>query len=339
MYVHYPLRLWRQAAKAAPGAIFVVTSNTFFAPVLVKFAGRKNKVRVVHLLYDLFPDALEVAGKIPVGGFVSRMLGDVTHLNQAGSVAVVYLGDVLRAHAERRWGKPWLGRRIDVAVDSRRFPEAPKPLVLNAPIEFHYGGQLGYMHDAESLIAGIRLACAHKDCHAKFSFRISGARSGFLKSQLGGLNVDIGGTIPSVEWLAFARSRHVGLVSLSPGGATVCLPSKTYAMMAAGMAILAICPAWSDLANLITENGAGWVVNNSVFDTWEQVEAAALHDRFKRRPVADVADDFAAAAEKIEREPDELERTRRRAWRAATEKYGFGATQARWDRLFEELPL
>ena len=67
----------------------------------------------------------------------------------------------------------------------------------------------------------------------------------------------------SKEWRSYIKDFDIGIVSLNPGGATVCLPSKTYAMMAGGLAILAIAPEWSDLARLITKNKAGWVFDNS----------------------------------------------------------------------------
>ena len=39
------------------------------------------------------------------------------------------------------------------------------------------------------------------------------------------------------------------------------MPSKTYSALAAGQAILAICPSDSDLANLVRDENCGWVVS------------------------------------------------------------------------------
>ena len=67
----------------------------------------------------------------------------------------------------------------------------------------------------------------------------------------------------SNAWRSYIKNFDIGIVTLTPGGASVCLPSKTYAMMAGGLAILAITPEWSDLAQLIKNNQAGWVFDNS----------------------------------------------------------------------------
>jgi hypothetical protein len=132
-------------------------------------------------------------------------------------------------------------------------------------LSIHYGGQFGHMHDADSVIESIHYALSQPDISEKvrFSFRVGGAQAARIEEAFRDVPVDVLPPLPSNEWRREIRQHHVGLVSLSPGGATVCLPSKSYSMMAGGLPILAICPEWSDLADMLSDTDAGWVIPNS----------------------------------------------------------------------------
>ena len=101
---------------------------------------------------------------------------------------------------------------------------------------------------------------------------------------MSGTDVKIRTAIDSEIWRKDIRNFHVGLVSLSPGGASVCLPSKTYSMMAGGLSIIGICPEWSDLANLIKEMDAGWVVNNSIYSSTSQLKSGEKKRALRAQP-------------------------------------------------------
>src|ERR1043166_6691040 len=49
MYVYYPFKVFLQALKAHPSTIFVVTSNTFFTPLIVAIVGSLKKFKTIHL--------------------------------------------------------------------------------------------------------------------------------------------------------------------------------------------------------------------------------------------------------------------------------------------------
>ena len=61
MYCLYPVYLALQVLIAPRKALFVVTSNTFYAPVIAAAICKLCGKRSVHLLWDLFPDVLELA--------------------------------------------------------------------------------------------------------------------------------------------------------------------------------------------------------------------------------------------------------------------------------------
>ncbi len=317
MYLVYPLRLIGKAMFASSRVTFVITSNTFYAPLLVALVGLVKRFKTVHLLYDLYPDAIEVSSNLPETSLVSRVLGSVTRWTQRLCNGSVYLGDFLRAHAERRWGRCQAGCTIHIGANPELF-RLPHMLPSVGPIWLHYGGQIGLMHDADALIACVKAIQDQNIPNIRFSFLVSGAHAKRLKNELGSFSVDIGDAIPSEEWRQRIRSFHVGLVSLSPGGATVCLPSKTYAMMAGGLAIIAICPRWSDLATLVLEHEAGWVINNSPYrETSDLASPDYLRRARAKRPDAQIAQEFVQLIREVLSERHDLERKRQNALRAA----------------------
>ncbi|MHC1767831.1 MAG: hypothetical protein AB9869_26760 [Verrucomicrobiia bacterium] len=338
MYVSYPTRLCVEAVRSAPDRIFVVTSNTFFAPLLVGLIGKVRRFTTVHLLYDLFPDALEVSGAVRPSGILSRLIGWMTRMTQRICHGSVYLGELLARHAQRRWGPSRNDRSIDIGADDALFVQH-QPDRSDGDVICHYGGQLGHMHDAEALVASIQQVCRPESLCAegcRFHFNVSGAQSRYVHESLSGPRVTIEDAVAGHVWREKIRAFQIGLVTLSPGGATVCLPSKTYSMMAGGLAILAICPEWSDLAHLIAENDAGWVVNNSPFKTRAELNGVDYSVRVRqRRPTAAIAEDFERILAHVLSHRDELGRKRTNAWRCIPGRYGLTVIAGAWREYLE----
>lgn len=221
MYLFYPILLIFKAIVCKNNSIFVVTSNTFFAPILVKIFTFYKKVKVIHLLYDLYPDAIEMADVIKFDSIWSKFIGLVTHLNQSKCDATVYLGDFLATHAQKRWGVSRISKRIDISTDLTLYDNDDTFIEHgseNEKVVIHYGGQLGYLHDAESIIECVRKV-GQTDLKDKieFVFYVSGAQSDLLRKSLDYKNVKVRSSIDSRIWRNDIRNFHIGLVSLSPG--------------------------------------------------------------------------------------------------------------------------
>jgi hypothetical protein len=267
MYLLYPLYIAYKGLRSSNKSIFIITSNTFYAPFLMKVVTQFKKGKVIHLLYDLFPDAMEVAGSIEVNSFKSKLIGLITKKNQKKCDSVVYLGGFLKKHAENRWGKAKESAIIDISADLSLYKSNFNKNLNNKKLIIHYGGQLGYLHDASSIIDVVKFIYSSDIAHlVEFNFYISGAHAQLIKTGLQDYPVKIISAVSSDQWRKDINNFDIGLVSLSPGGASVCLPSKTYGMMAGGMAIIGICPQWSDLATLIDTFNSGWIINNSLYE-------------------------------------------------------------------------
>ena len=339
MYVFYPILLLLKGVTCAPSSVFVVSSNTFYAPYLVRNLLRYRGIRVVHMLYDLYPDALEIAGGLSCHSFISKSIGLIAKSNQLGCDATVYLGNYLKLHAESRWGPALRSDVIDISTDLSLYPSTYNPLPITGPIIIHYGGQLGHLHDAQSIITCVRRIHHMKlGDSVKFIFYTSGAQADTLRKSLARYSIEIVSTAPSSQWRLDIQRFHIGLVSLSPGGATVCLPSKTYALMAGGLAILSIAPAWSDLATLVSSLDAGWIVNNSLYHSTPNMSDPFYLDHVRKMaPQDQIAEQFCQTIRSILNNRSLLEEKRRNAFFGVRLRYGIESLSRKWGMLLNDL--
>ena len=264
MYIFYPIYIFLLGLISCKSSIFIVSSNTFFAPFLMNIISKFKGNKIIHMLYDLYPDAIEASGLINPNSFLSKNIGRITSYSLKKCSGTVFLGDYLRSHAELRWGKCKQSEVIDISTDLTLFDDKITLHSSNEKIKLHYGGQLGNLHDANSLVSLVKsIYLSDLSKNVEFNFTISGSKAEFLRKALRNYPIQVSPTMKSHAWRSYIKNFDIGIVTLSPGGASVCLPSKTYAMMAGGLAILAITPEWSDLAQLIKNNQAGWVFDNS----------------------------------------------------------------------------
>jgi glycosyltransferase involved in cell wall biosynthesis len=161
-----------------------------------------------------------------------------------------------------------------------------------------YSGNMGVSHDMKSILAAARIMRNRKDIH--FMIIGAGAQFGWIQSSVaneGDPNVTVLPLQP-FEMLPWSLATgDIALVCMERGLEGICMPSKTYASLAAGSAIVGICANESDLTALIEECDCG-----------KQVEP--------QNPQA-IVNALVAMAES----PSELARMRANARRAAEEKF------------------
>ena len=105
----------------------------------------------------------------------------------------------------------------------------------------------------------------------------------------------------------------IALVTMKRGAEGIVMPSKTYSAMAAGQAILAVCPRESDLADTVTKHDCGWVIEPG-----------------------DV-DGLRALLEALPLQQAEVLRKRRNSWQAAQECYDQRVLAKRWREVLRGL--
>lgn len=278
LYIAYPCKLFgRILLKTPRGSRVVVTSNTFYAPLVAWLAGRLKGVKVVHLLFDTYPDALIEAGKLTRQSWTARGIAWVTRRTLRCCDGNVFIGHKLREYAEQEYGQARRAQVISLAVQEESSDlrgrqedasggEAERVTLL-------YCGNLGHLHDVETLPRALEQLDTEIRARLYIRFHASGGRcaEGYrlletVAQQYPELQVTLGGGLGQAEWEQVMRQADVGIATMRPGAEKVLFPSKTFSAMAMGQAILAICPKLSDLADLVSDSQGGWVVEPGAVD-------------------------------------------------------------------------
>ena len=312
MYPGHAWACWRGSRRRlAKSTMRVVTTNPFFAPALVARATRGHGA-TINLLYDLFPEALVQTGKIARGSWMERRCAAVTRYALRECAATVFLGERLRAYAEAVYGPARLAAVIPVGADGRPFKHhAPQQPKNSAPPHVLYCGQMGRMHETDTLAAAWS---AMNAIPLAWTFHASGEGYRRLRgTPHAPVGVTWGTSLAETGWQQAMRQAQIALITIAPGAERVVMPSKTYSAMVAGQAILAICPRASDLADLIVKHDCGWVV--------EPGDVAGLN-RVLSRVVA---------------QPDEVWTRRQNAFVAGHRYYDMTPVSKLWISLFETL--
>jgi glycosyltransferase involved in cell wall biosynthesis len=276
----FPLtvRLGRSSAEQ----IVVATTNPFWLPSVLAL---RRVHPLVVLVYDVYPDALDARWDVP--GWIRRVVMSVVGFGLRRSDAVVTLGEgVARVLTERhRLNMPVVV--IPTGADPARFVgrsvtdlSCPDP---GERILVSYVGNTGSVHDGRT--AGLALAEVlrrHDDVRAIVATR--GDRADEFTDPLRDVDgVTISSDLDDAAYCATLARTDIALVTLGTRAGIASVPSKVYAALAAGCAILAIAPADSDLAALVTASGAGIVVDpGDVAAAIEALEALA-GDAARRR--------------------------------------------------------
>jgi hypothetical protein len=340
MFVVYPINLTYRILKSKPGDTFVVSSNCFFAPLIGLLVSRLKGAKTIFLLYDLYPEALVAANIVLEYGVVYKLLGRIISYTIKKSHGVVYLGAVLRSYTERTWGSNTNSICIDVG-NGDFYNSVSKKSNSDETIWVRYGGQLGELHAAETVGVSLKKYlsdCAINKCAGKIRFDFFSAGVGFRYLKKTVLSNQVAFNEPIVlNWQIDSTRYQCGLVTLSPEGAFICLPSKIYGILASGQAVISICPVWSDLAGIIIDNKCGWVINNTNLRKDELCNIKSLGELKKyQRSVSEIASEFCSVMLEIENNPDKVYELRRNSVKAAKEKYDAAVITRKWNKFIGE---
>jgi glycosyltransferase involved in cell wall biosynthesis len=314
-YGAYPLRIFRHFTGAGADGVGVICTNTFFAPWVAAVATGRRGRPLVHWVFDLYPDVLVTAGAMHPNSFWARLAKRIVRSTFDRAAVNVFLGSRLREFAEQQFGPIPRSVVIPVGCDAEPFRDLqPAPRPFGAPLRILYCGNLGRMHDTETFVEALRIGLP-RDIIVEFCGNGPGFRSLEVRVRSLGLQdrVRFGPNLAENEWVRAMGAADVGFVTMRHGAEGVVMPSKSYSSLAAGQALLAVCPASSDLADTVRGHGCGWVI--------EPGDAAGL----------------AKVWEEMAHNPNGVLDRRRRAWRAGRDVFDQRALVSSWAAVFNSL--
>ncbi len=249
-----------------PSQILVVTNPPTAPFVTALVAGWRN-IPFHIIVFDLYPEALQQAGLSSNRSWLfkrwqsnnywtfGKAKGLIT-LSESMKQAVVGYTSPDKVHIIFNWADTNYIRPVDRAQNAfiTEHKLADKFVVL-------YSGNMGLTHNLESLVEAAALL---KD-EPRIVFLLIGEGGKRKKLESIALQRSLGNVIflPYQDATSFPlamASADVGVVTLGTGAEGISVPSKTYVNMAAGLAIIAISPANSELNRIVEHFSIGYVV-------------------------------------------------------------------------------
>jgi glycosyltransferase involved in cell wall biosynthesis len=283
--------------------VIIATTNPFLLPAAV--ALRRPRALLVTLVYDLYPESLKVRLALPRP--IKMLIAAFTAFGLRRSSAVVFLGERTRDYVVGRYSLACPTAVIPPGCGAIPQPDlTPTTLEglardLEGKVVVSYVGNMGSMHDAATLAEAIHRtlpACAD---HCAVVISARGDRAGELMGPIADLpGVTVLEPLEADEWAWVTHRTDIALASLDAAAGLVSLPSKVFASLAGGAAILAVAPEQSDLADLVSSRGVGAVaapgdVTAAARLLAELVDDAGLRSRLREAALAASAD-FAPGA-------------------------------------------
>jgi sugar transferase EpsL len=255
-------------------SVMVATTNPFYLPLVLIATRPLHRVPVVALVYDVYPDALEVSGVAALAGLLARAAAGANRFWLSRAEAVVFIGPQMAEHIRGRYGSPPCSEVIETGASVSEFDtvyahtadaEGELTRWCRGKIVVSYVGNLGQMHDWETVCRAVPRVLADPAL-ARLSFVVaaSGAGAEYLARRWSGLGPDRVRFEPPLADPAWARllsSTSIALVTLKEAASKTSIPSKTFSAMAAGNAVVAVAPAGSDLAAVVAGERCGAVVS------------------------------------------------------------------------------
>ena len=314
-YILYPIQLvanlFCESFKGNAKRPVVVATNTFFAPLLATFFNGP----VVHLVYDLFPEAMIHSGKWREGQLRVKFFRWLVGISLKRSATNIFLGHRLKEYVESIHGSLPNSQIIAVGADESPFTKL-ESLEDSEKIKVLYCGNFGNMHESKTLFNAWRSGI---DNSVQFLFHCSGPKRKELEvfkkkneATLGDrLQVNEG--LSNEAWVKVMQCSQIALVTMSEGSQSVVMPSKTYSAMMAGQAVLAVAPEDSDLVDLIKTADCGWWVSPGDVNGFQECLV------------------------EIQSNQNLLLEKRQNAFRVAHEQFGQGCLAKQWVEVFESL--
>jgi colanic acid biosynthesis glycosyl transferase WcaI len=258
--------------RIGKGDIVLVVTNPPLLPFLTRFAAWLRRARVVLLVHDVYPEVIVASGITADDTVLVRLIRWANQKLYRSMDHIVVLGRDMKALTLLKLGTdvvddhkvsiiPNWADLAEIEPAERTSNTLLNELGLLDKFVIQYAGNMGYVHDVETIIAAAALLRDLPDVH--FLFIGSGAKQEWLEQEIerhGLENVTLIGQQPRSEQNIFLNACDVAIMALLPGMLGVSVPSRSYNILAAGKPILGVLNKESEIALMIEEEAIGWVV-------------------------------------------------------------------------------
>jgi glycosyltransferase involved in cell wall biosynthesis len=240
---------------------FIIFLGLFFKKI------RKQKYHLI--IWDLYPDVLTNLGVMKESSFIIKIWRKLNVSCFGKADTLFTLGQHLSSAIKKYTDKDpviipnWTNSDFLKPVARQENPFAVK-YKLTDKLVVMYSGNLGMTHDIESIVNTAALLKENTNIH--FVIIGEGAKKTKIIKMVEEKKLENVLILPyqDKETLPYSLGcADIGVVTLSQGAENISVPSKTYYMLAAGSAILALSSKESELGILIENYQCGRVFDNA----------------------------------------------------------------------------
>ncbi len=240
----------------------MVSASPSFPALLPAVANvRTRRIPWVLWLHDLLPDGATATGLVDEGGTVIKLARRLERSAYRAADRIVVLS---RSFTENLAAKDVPRDKVELIYD----PATRTPQQLARP--GHQPGRLrivsmGNIGHSQGLTSLVRAFEAHPDLAGPAEFVITGTgvAADEARAEVRSDRVQVLGMVSDEELEHQLSSSDIAFVSQRYEGSEFNIPSKLMNFMAYGLPILAAVNPVGEVARIVRDSGAGWVVDSS----------------------------------------------------------------------------
>jgi colanic acid biosynthesis glycosyl transferase WcaI len=294
---------WTLLRRPRHDVVMALTTPPLIGLVALLVA-RLRRMRFVALVQDLYPDIAVALGQLRADSRLTRVLEWFNRLVLRNADRIIVLGECMRERVVAKVGAAGEGR-VDVihnwadgaVIEPPGDAENPFRIEHDLRDEFlvMFSGNWGLVNEFQTVLGAARILRDRRDIG--FLFIGDGVRAKEIQefcraNELA--NVRLLPYQPRERLRYSLAAADVALITLAEGLAGLCVPSKTYGVMAAGRPILFVGDQSSEIARIITEGRCGDSVSAgqsqelaSLLSNWSKDKAALSEMGDRARAVFD----------------------------------------------------
>lgn len=252
--------------------VILVVTNPPLLPLMAWLLKTLKGCNFVLLVHDVYPEVLSVTGLAHSQSLVYRLMQEVNRLIYGQASRIITLGRDMQKLVETKLTQPvegklicipnWAETEIIYPVDKQNNSLLQRLNLVDKFVVL-YAGNMGRTHDLKILLdAAETLSDTQPQIH--FLLIGAGAQKQDVEARVQDQhlpNVTVLSYLPHEQKNVTLNSCDVGIISFLPGMTGVSVPSRMYNQMAAGKPLIAIADNESELAQVIQEEGIGWLVS------------------------------------------------------------------------------
>ena len=268
--------------------VMLVASPSFPALSAAIVNARARRLPWVLWMHDLLPDGAVSTGLLDEDSGVLRASRRLEHSAYRSAHRIVVLSNALADNLRAKGVEADKVELIYHPATRGMPPDLDSPRRRNGVPRVLSMGNIGYTQGLAPLVSAFERSDQMKKAGTKLVITGNGVAAPDVAREVRSRRVQMLGLVDDDRLEAELRTATMALVSQSYEGTEFNLPSKLMNFMAYGLPIVAAVNPGGEVARLVEEAGAGWVVDNSDPDALPRViaEAHANPTELERRGLA-----------------------------------------------------